>query len=104
MTHEHHADRRSFLKTGAIASTALAAGASTLAKAASGPTAGDVAILRFLSALEQIEADLWLQYAELGGIQDSELPGLPTGGNAKYTAALNNLDADMSQVCPRQCR
>jgi hypothetical protein len=97
MTHEHHADRRSFLKTGAIASTALAAGATTLAKAASGPTTGDVAILRFLSALEQIEADLWLQYAELGGFQDSELPGLPTGGNAKYTAALNNLDADMSQ-------
>jgi Ferritin-like domain len=95
MTHEHQADRRSFLKTGAIASTALAAGAT--AKAASGPTAGDVAILRFLSAVEQIEADLWLQYAELGGFQDSELPGLPTGGNAKYTAALNNLDADMSQ-------
>ncbi|MFZ3325924.1 MAG: ferritin-like domain-containing protein [Methylocella sp.] len=97
MTYEHQADRRSFLKTGAIASTALAAGASTLAKAASGPTTGDVAILRFLSALEQIEADLWLQYAELGGVQDSELPGLPTGGNANYTAALNNLDADMSQ-------
>jgi hypothetical protein len=97
MFNEHHADRRSFLKTGAIASTALAAGATTLAKAASGPTTGDVAILSFLSALEQIEADLWLQYAELGGVQDSELPGLPTGGNTLYTNALNNLDADMSQ-------
>ena len=97
MFNEHQADRRSFLKTGAIASTALAAGASTLAKAASGPTTGDVAILRFLSALEQIEADLWLQYAELGGTQDSELPGLPTGGNTLYTNALNNLDSDMHQ-------
>ena len=28
MTDEHHADRRSFLKTGAIAGTALVAGAS----------------------------------------------------------------------------
>ena len=41
MTHEHHADRRSFLKTGAIASTALAAGATTLAKANSSAAAGD---------------------------------------------------------------
>jgi hypothetical protein len=98
MTDEHHADRRSFLKTGAIAGTALAAGASTLAQAAGGPTAGDVAILRFLSALEQIEADLWLQYAELGGVRpDSELPGLPPKGNTAYTDALNNLDSDMSQ-------
>ena len=29
---------------------------------------GDVAILRFLAAAETIESDLWLQYAELGGI------------------------------------
>jgi hypothetical protein len=65
MTDDHQADRRSFLKTGAIASTAFVAGATTLAKAAGGPTPGDVAILRFLSAVEQIEADLWLQYNEL---------------------------------------
>ncbi len=98
MFNEHQADRRSFLKTGAIASTALVAGASSLAQAAGGPTAGDVAILRFLSALEQIEADLWLQYAELGGFRpDSELPGLPPTGNKPYTDALNNLDADMAQ-------
>ncbi|MGH6794223.1 MAG: ferritin-like domain-containing protein [Methylocella sp.] len=100
MTNVHQSDRRSFLRTGALAGTALAAGASgAFAQLAntSRPTKGDVAILRFLSALEQIEADLWLQYAELGGIQDSELPGLPTGGNTPYTNALNNLDADMSQ-------
>jgi hypothetical protein len=102
MTDEHHADRRSFLKTGALAGTALAAGASgAIAQLAdsSRPTKGDVAILRFLSAIEQIESDLWLQYAELGGVQDSEIPGLSTSttGNKPYTDALNNLDADMSQ-------
>jgi hypothetical protein len=32
MTDEHHADRRSFLKTGAIAGTALVAGASVMAQ------------------------------------------------------------------------
>ena len=32
MTDEHHADRRSFLKTGAIAGTALVAGASAMAQ------------------------------------------------------------------------
>jgi hypothetical protein len=100
MTDEHDADRRSFLRTGAIAGTALAAGASgAIAQLAdsSRPTKGDVAILRFLSAVEQIESDLWQQYAELGGVQDNEIPGLPTGGNTPYTNALNNLDADMSQ-------
>jgi hypothetical protein len=90
------------LKTGAIAGTALAAGASgAIAQLAdsSRPTKGDIAILRFLSAIEQIESDLWLQYAELGGVQDSEIPGLSTStkGNKPYTDALNNLDADMSQ-------
>ena len=102
MTDEHHADRRSFLKTGAIAGTALAAGTSgAFAQLAdsSRPTKGDVAILKFLSAIEQIESDLWLQYAELGGVQDSEIPGLSTStkGNTPYTNALNNLDGDMSQ-------
>src|SRR6476469_1675211 len=36
---------------------------------------GDAAILRFLAAAEIIEADLWQQYNELAGIQDSEVPG-----------------------------
>jgi Ferritin-like domain len=96
----NQADRRGFLRTGAIAGTALVAGASGAFAQEAGssrPNKGDIAILRFLSALEQIESDLWLQYAELGGVQDSELPGLPTGGNVPYTKALNNLDADMSQ-------
>jgi hypothetical protein len=57
---------------------------------------GDVAILRMLVAVEIIESDLWLQYAELGGTQDNELPGL-TGGSPAYTAALKQLDGDMDQ-------
>src|ERR1700732_4682892 len=110
MTDEHHADRRSFLKTGAIAGTALVAGASAMAQqvaadtdASNRPlTKGDIAILRLLAAVELIESDLWLQYAELGGVQvfgpqGSELPGLPTGGSALYTVKLNKLDGDMSQ-------
>jgi hypothetical protein len=104
MTDERHADRRSFLKTGAIAGTALVAGASAMAQQVAaaddsdrGLTKGDIAILRLLAAVELIESDLWLQYAELGGVQDSELPGLPTGGSAIYTAKLNKLDGDMSQ-------
>jgi hypothetical protein len=62
-----------------------------------GITQGDAAVLRFLAAAEIIETDLWLQYAELGGTQDNQLPGLPTGGSSAYTAALANLDADMPQ-------
>jgi hypothetical protein len=104
MTDELHADRRSFLRTGAIAGTALVAGASAMAQQVAAETdasnrplnKGDIAILRLLAAVELIESDLWLQYAELGGVQDSELPGL-TGGSAAYTDALNNLDSDMSQ-------
>jgi hypothetical protein len=58
-------------------------------------TPGDAAILRFLAAAEILETDLWQQYNELGGVQDSEVPG--GSGSAAYTAALNVLDADMSQ-------
>jgi len=36
------------------------------------PSAG-IAILTFLSALEQVEADLWIQYAELGGATNQGL-------------------------------
>ena len=56
---------------------------------------GDAAILRFLAAAEIIEADLWQQYNELAGIQDSEVPG--GTGNPAYTAALAVLDEDMAQ-------
>src|SRR6202020_763089 len=50
----------------------------------------------FLSALEQIEEDLWIQYSELGGTQDNEISGV-NGGNSLYTAALQILDGDMAQ-------
>jgi hypothetical protein len=59
-------------------------------------TKGDIAILKFLQALEQIEADLWQQYSELGGTQDNEVSGV-NGGNPAYTQALQLLDGDMPQ-------
>jgi hypothetical protein len=91
-------ERRTFLKVGAMAGALLTAGVtSTRAQSRGGITKGDAAILRYLAAVEIIETDLWLQYAELGGTQDKQLPGLPTGGSAAYTAALQNLDGDMPQ-------
>jgi hypothetical protein len=60
-----------------------------------GISKGDADILRFLAAAEILEADLWQQYNELGGIQDPEVPG--GSGNPAYTAALAVLDSDMSQ-------
>jgi hypothetical protein len=97
-------NRRSFIKQGGFAAAGAAVGlgwltegSSALADDGIGVTRGDIAILTFLAAVETIETDLWLQYAELGGVQDNEISGLPTGGSAAYTAALNNLDADMAQ-------
>jgi Ferritin-like domain len=58
-------------------------------------TDGDAAILRFLAAAEILETDLWRQYNELGGIQDSEVPG--GSGSPTYTKALEVLDEDMPQ-------
>ena len=58
-------------------------------------TRGDAALLSFAAAAEILESDLWVQYNELGGIQDSEVPG--GTGNPTYTAKLQNLDSDFSQ-------
>jgi len=58
-------------------------------------TRGDAAMLRFAAAAEIIETDFWVQYNELGGIQDSEEPS--GSGNPAYTAALSVLDSDMAQ-------
>jgi hypothetical protein len=60
-----------------------------------GLSKGDVAILQFLAAAEILETDLWQQYNELAGIQDSEVPG--GSGNSAYTAAVAVLDEDMAQ-------
>ena len=72
------AGRRSFLRNGMLAGGA-AIGAGVLSGATkafsqeySGGslTKGDIAILRFVAAAELLETDLWIQYAELGGIGD----------------------------------
>ena len=60
-----------------------------------GLTPGDAALLRFPAALELLEADFWIQYNELGGIQDPEVPG--GTGNPAYHDALGVLDEDMDQ-------
>jgi len=96
---------KSFLSRRSFLGKSLAVGAGTIgagllanaptARASGGLTAGDEAILRFLAAAELIEADLWQQYNELGGIQDSEVPG--GTGSPAYTAALQVLDGDMNQ-------
>jgi hypothetical protein len=94
--------RRSFLATGvAVGAGAalgpLGIGASAFADKPSSHrlSKGDVAILRFLSAAEILETDLWQQYNELGGIQDSEVPG--GSGSETYIKALEVLDEDMPQ-------
>jgi len=101
------ASRRSFMKKGLTAAGTATVSAGLLAKGLSvfgqdrdedsgDLTKGDIAILRFLNALEQVEADLWLQYSELGGVQDNEVSGVD-GGNPLYMGALQILDGDMSQ-------
>jgi len=99
------ANRRTFLKNGMVAAGTATVAAGLLAREVSAfdqedeksgkLTRGDAAILRFLAAAEILETDLWVQYNELGGIQDSEVPG--GSGSAPYTTALQVLDMDMPQ-------
>ena len=101
------ANRRSFLKTGTfgamigatVFSERVAQGAATINQ-------GDIAILTFLSALEQVESDLWIQYAELGGATNQGLSPIDlvlngkkieTGLAPNYVLALQQLDGDMPQ-------
>jgi hypothetical protein len=98
--------RRSFLKRGAFAAGAATVGASLFERGLSASdhderedrsgrlTRGDAALLRFAAAAEILETDFWVQYNELGGVQDSEVPG--GTGNVAYTNALSVLDADMA--------
>src|SRR5438067_8445511 len=60
-----------------------------------GITQGDAALLRFAAAAEILETDFWVQYNELAGIQDSEVPG--GSGSPAYHDALSVLDEDMDQ-------
>ena len=95
---KHTFKRRSFLKGLGAVGAAVSVGSllSTEAQASGSViTVGDVAILRFLAAAEILETDLWQQYNELGGIQDSEVPG--GSGNKLYARALAQLDEDMAQ-------
>ena len=109
-------NRRSFLKSGMVAAGAATIGTAMLPGAPvafaereddhAPITKGDIAILTFLSALEQVEADLWIQYAELAGATnqglspiDLELNGqkIITGLAPNYITALEVLDGDMPQ-------
>jgi hypothetical protein len=96
------AHRRAFLKGAGMAGAALSASAllSSEAKALSTrPTSGDVAILRLLAAAELIEADLWQQYAELGGLTPGQEPveTAPFTPMNSYQAAFMTLDSDGPQ-------
>jgi hypothetical protein len=100
-------NRRSFVKNGLTAAGLATAGVTLL----SGPSSvladdekgersghlsrGDAALLRFAAAAEILETDFWVQYNELCGIPDNEVPG--GTGNPAFTAALSVLDSDMAQ-------
>jgi len=109
-------NRRSFLKNSMVAAGAATMGAALLpgTSAAFGKeddehspiTKGDIAILTFLSALEQVEADLWIQYAELGGATNQGLSPIDLQQNGRkivtglapaYITGLMVLDGDMPQ-------
>jgi hypothetical protein len=99
--------RRSFLRRLGMGAVLLSPAAALLTstsraeedgsdiESVSGLTKGDAALLRFAAAAEILETDLWVQYNELAGIQDSEVPG--GSGNPAYTEALKVLDGDMDQ-------
>jgi hypothetical protein len=93
--------RKAFLATGVAAGVGaglgpLAAGVKAFADEGRGRlNEGDEAILRLLAAAELLEADLWQQYNELGGIRDKEERA--GSGSKTYTEALQVLDEDMPQ-------
>jgi hypothetical protein len=97
---QHFLSRRAFLGRSLAAGAGtigvgLLGGTGTAEAIRGGLTPGDAALLRFPAALELLEADFWIQYNELAGIQDPEVPG--GTGNPDYTAALAVLDEDMDQ-------
>jgi hypothetical protein len=94
---KRYISRRSFLgNTIALGAGTMGAGllaSIRTAEASGGLSPGDAALLRFPAALEAIEADFWIQYNELAGIQDDEVPG--GSGNPAYTAAIQVMDDEM---------
>jgi hypothetical protein len=107
---ERKPGRRDFLKKGVAAAGVATVGSGLLTSRQSAALSvggsslneGDAAILRFLAALETIEADLWRQYAELGGATTQpgkskiDLP-FTTGLAPNYIVGLIQLDGDMPQ-------
>jgi hypothetical protein len=102
----HATNRRSFVKKGLLAGAATAgAGLIIGSRKASAagltlpPTPGDIAILRFLAAAELIESDLWVQYAQFGGLTPGQVPveTAPFTPMNGYQAAMMNLDSDGPQ-------
>jgi hypothetical protein len=99
-------NRRSLLKGGLLAGGAATIGAGLLGKGVSAfaqessstLTKGDIAILRFVATAELLESDLWIQYAELGGV-GSNLPIEVDPGQSlnPYQVAFSNLDTDGPQ-------
>jgi hypothetical protein len=95
------------MKKSLLAGTATVGTGLIAAKTASGqttvktapPTRGDIAILTLLAAAELIEADLWQQYAELGGLTPGQVPveTAPFTPMNTYQAAMMNLDPDGPQ-------
>jgi len=93
------------MKKSLLAGTATVGAGLLASKVASGdqlnipPTQGDIAILRLLAAAELIEADLWQQYAELGGLTPGQLPveTAPFTPMNSYQASFMNLDSDGPQ-------
>ena len=95
--------RKSYITRRYFLGQSIAVGAGTIgagllssiqtAEASGGLTPGDAALLRFAAAAEILEADFWIQYNELGGVQDPEVPG--GTGNPDYTDAIEVLDEDM---------
>jgi hypothetical protein len=94
---------KSFISRRSFLGKSLAVGAGTIgsgffintrtAEASGGLTPGDAALLRFAAAAEILEADFWIQYNELGGIQDDEVPG--GSGNPDYAEALEVIEDEM---------
>ena len=96
-----NANRRWFMKNALACAGAAGAGARLLADDHNDDSnngklsKGDAALLRFAPAAEILESDSSIQYNELGGVQDSEVPG--GSGIAAYTPALQKFDADFPQ-------
>jgi len=94
-------NRRSFVKGGLTVAGAATMGAGLLTQSSpllaqgGGLTAGDAALLRFAAAAEILETDFWVQYNELAGIPDQEVPG--GTGSPAYTRKLKNLDDDFDE-------